>query len=130
MNLVAAAAGAVERMPLPDRITRAGIALLVDRTSRRLRAGGALQERAFAAGMAAFPIALNVDAANAQHYELPGGFFRGLIHWGRGASIRAACYDGAGTLAEAEERPGGDGRARGVAGMVSAFWNWAAAGVR
>jgi cyclopropane-fatty-acyl-phospholipid synthase len=102
VNLVAAAAGAVERMPLPDRITRAGIALLVDRTSRRLRAGGALQERAFAAGMAAFPIALNVDAANAQHYELPADFFELIL--GPRRKYSCCLYDGAGTLAEAEER--------------------------
>ena len=37
MNLVAAATGAVERLPLPDALTRAGIAMLVERTGRSLQ---------------------------------------------------------------------------------------------
>jgi len=37
MNLVAAANNAMERLHLPDRITRAGVAMLVERTSTTMR---------------------------------------------------------------------------------------------
>jgi len=102
MKFLAAAAGAVERMPLPDSITRAGIALLVERTSRRLQHADPSVERAFAAGMAEFPIALHTDDANAQHYELPPAFFALIL----GPRRKYSCcfYDGATTLAAAEER--------------------------
>jgi len=75
MSLIATAIGAVERIPVPDLITRGGIALLVDRTRRRLARLAADQDQAFAQAMAAYPIALHVDAANRQHYELPPDFF-------------------------------------------------------
>ncbi|MBS0562384.1 MAG: SAM-dependent methyltransferase, partial [Proteobacteria bacterium] len=79
MNLIAAATGAatgaVERLPLPDGITRAGIALLVGQTGRKLRRASPDADRDFAAAMDARPIALHPDAANTQHYELPPEFF-------------------------------------------------------
>jgi cyclopropane-fatty-acyl-phospholipid synthase len=101
MNLVAAAASAVERFPLPDSITRAGIALLVERTSRRLGHVDPEAEREFAAAMAQYPIALNPDDANAQHYELPPEFFAHIL--GPRRKYSCCLYDGATTLAEAEE---------------------------
>ena len=71
--------GAVERLPLPDAMTRRGIDLLVDRTRRRLdRADAAAAEVDFCRGMTAYPIAEHTQAANEQHYELPPAFF-GLI---------------------------------------------------
>jgi cyclopropane-fatty-acyl-phospholipid synthase len=102
MNLVAAAASAVERVPLPDRITRAGIALLVERTSRRLQHADPRAEQAFAATMVQYPIALHPEDANAQHYELPPEFFAHIL----GPKRKYSCclYDGAASLAEAEER--------------------------
>ncbi|MCA7119054.1 MAG: cyclopropane-fatty-acyl-phospholipid synthase family protein [Acidibrevibacterium sp.] len=103
MNLVAAATGAVERLPLPDALTRAGIAMLVERTSRRLDRAPPEAERAFARRMRAYPIARTPEAANAQHYELPAEFFALVL----GARRKYSCclYDeGADTLDAAEER--------------------------
>ncbi|MDE2333985.1 MAG: class I SAM-dependent methyltransferase [Rhodospirillales bacterium] len=79
MSLVAAATGAVERLPLPDAITRAGIAALVSRTGRRLDGVPPDAERAFARAMADKPIACSPQAANTQHYEVPAAFFRAVL---------------------------------------------------
>ena len=103
MKMVAAAAGAVERLALPDWVTRAGIALLVDRTGRRLDLVDPDTERTFAAGMASYPIAERPDAANAQHYELPPEFFALIL----GPARKYSCClydDGTETLAAAEQR--------------------------
>ena len=101
MNLIAAAAGAVERLALPDVVTRAGIALLVDRTGRRLERADPDAERGFAAAMASFPIAERPDAANAQHYELPPEFFALIL--GPRRKYSCCLYEDAKTLADAEE---------------------------
>ena len=101
MNLMSTAIGAVERLPVPDIVTRAGIGALVGRTRRRLAAPEPGADRAFAVGMTASPIAEHADAANAQHYEVPAAFF-GLC---LGPRRKYSCcyYDGPGsTLAEAE----------------------------
>jgi cyclopropane-fatty-acyl-phospholipid synthase len=103
MSLVAAATSVVERLPLPDALTRAGIALLVNRTGRRLDRAPADAERDFARAMAAGPIARTPDAANAQHYELPAAFFGHVL----GARQKYSCclYAGqADTLDRAEAR--------------------------
>jgi cyclopropane-fatty-acyl-phospholipid synthase len=102
MNLVAATTSAVERLPLPDVITRAGIAMLVDRTGRQLERNDSEAEKAFAATMACYPIAVRPDAANAQHYELPPEFFALIL--GPRRKYSCCLYAGARTLAEAEER--------------------------
>lgn len=102
MNLVATATSAVERLPLPDSLTRAGIAALVGRTARRLRTAPPEAERDFAAAMRSQPIALFPADANAQHYELPPAFFAQCL----GPRRKYSCcyYPAAGTtLAEAEE---------------------------
>ena len=75
MNLAATMAGMAERLPIPDALTRRGIAGLVGRTDRKLAVLTADAERAFAREMARLPIALHTDAANAQHYEVPAAFF-------------------------------------------------------
>lgn len=75
MSMVPRMIDAVERWPLPDAATRAGIGALVGRTRRKLARPDEVGERAFAAGMAAFPIAEHADAANSQHYEIPARFF-------------------------------------------------------
>ena len=103
MSLIPAAIGAVERLPLPDAITRAGIGALVGRTRKRLAVPDPAFEQAFAAGMDAFPIAEHADAANTQHYEVPAEFFRLCL----GPRRKYSCcfYDSlATTLAQAEER--------------------------
>ncbi len=103
MSLIEAATGAVERLPLPDAMSRAGISLLVGRTGRRLARGEAAGEAAFVADMGAFPIAMHTDAANAQHYELPPEFFAHVL--GPRRKYSCCLYDqGATTLAMAEER--------------------------
>lgn len=101
MTLISAVSNAVERMPLPDSIARAGIALLVGRTSRRLRDRDPSAERAFGAAMAAYPVALHPDDANAQHYELPPVFFSLVL--GPRRKYSCCLFDGATTLAAAED---------------------------
>jgi len=101
MSLVAGLIAWGERTPVPDVLTRAMIAWLVGRTDRSLAAQGAADDKAFAAGMDAFPVAIHTDAANAQHYEVPAAFFLRTL----GPKRKYSCcfYDGPATsLAEAE----------------------------
>ncbi len=103
MSLIAAATGAVERLPLPDLVTRAGIAFLVNRTGRKLDRATAQDERNFLAAMDDLPIAIHADAANAQHYEVPAEFFARVL----GPRRKYSCClygNGAETLAAAEEQ--------------------------
>lgn len=102
MSVVATAVAAVERAPLPDSITRAGIAFLVNRTARKLHRGDTSAEARFAADMAAWPIAVHAEDANAQHYELPAAFFERVL--GPRRKYSCCVYDTDGTLAQAEER--------------------------
>lgn len=102
MSLVAAAVSAAERMPLPDSVMRAGIAALVGSTARRLRSAPEDTERAFAEAMRSHPIALFPVDANAQHYEVPPGFFEKVL----GPRLKYSCClypDARTTLVEAEE---------------------------
>jgi cyclopropane-fatty-acyl-phospholipid synthase len=92
-----------EGYPWPDRLTQAAINWLVGRTQRKLGNAGEDADRLFAAHMSAFPIAMNVDAANAQHYELPAEFFGLVLGPQRKYSCCLYCDD-ADTLAAAEER--------------------------
>lgn len=74
MSLLAPIISLVERAPLPDALTRAGVSFMCEkrrRTVHRDRPGDAL----FAAWMAQRPVAEHTDAANEQHYELPPRFF-------------------------------------------------------
>jgi cyclopropane-fatty-acyl-phospholipid synthase len=101
MNLAAAAASAAERLPLPDTLTRAGIAGLVGHTARRLRHAPPDADQVFAAGMLSHPIALFPEDANAQHYEVPPAFFAEVL--GPRRKYSCCLYPEAGTtLAEAE----------------------------
>lgn len=79
MNVVAAAIGLVERAPLPDAVTKAGIAWLVGRTSRRESEPPDDAESVFAAAMTRLPIAEYPATANQQHYELPPAFFARVL---------------------------------------------------
>ncbi len=103
MGLIAAASKIVERVPVPDPMTRAGIDFLCGRTARSLSRSDADAELVFARGMAARPIAINTHEANAQHYEVPADFF-GLV-LGPHRKYSSCYYDtGTATLADAEER--------------------------
>ncbi|WP_206240194.1 SAM-dependent methyltransferase [Novosphingobium terrae] len=74
MNAVATLIRAAETAPLPDRLTRAGIELLV-RMRRRSLTDPDEHDADFARTMAQHPIAEHTDTANEQHYELPPRFF-------------------------------------------------------
>jgi cyclopropane-fatty-acyl-phospholipid synthase len=65
----------LERLPVPDRVMRAGISHLVGRTHRRTFAAPPGTDAVFAADMTTRPIAEHAAEANAQHYELPPEFF-------------------------------------------------------
>ncbi len=94
-----------ERGVIPDRLARLGMRRLV---ARRLRdeavADGepaAQRLRRFADALRAGPIAVDTQAANAQHYEVPAEFFR--LHLGPRLKYSCALYpSGRETLAEAE----------------------------
>jgi cyclopropane-fatty-acyl-phospholipid synthase len=87
--------------PAPDFIVRPAIAAMVSAARRRLPADPGVEGR-FAEDMARKIIAEHVEAANAQHYELPPEFFRLCL----GPRLKYSCClyaTGAETLAEAEE---------------------------
>jgi SAM-dependent methyltransferase len=103
MTALAAAASLFERLPMPDAVSRLAIEFLVGRTSRRLAVAERDAAAEFARAMARRPIAEHVDAANAQHYELPPAFFDHVL----GPQRKYSCYlydAGAQSLAAAEER--------------------------
>lgn len=103
MSLTALATRVVERAPLPDALTRAGVGFLVARARRQLAAEDSGSDAAFARDMANHPIAENTADANAQHYELPAAFFR--LTLGPRLKYSSCLYGpGAETLALAEER--------------------------
>jgi cyclopropane-fatty-acyl-phospholipid synthase len=77
--LIATAAAAVERLPLPDSLLRAGIAGLVNRTARALGEAPAALTGEFAQAMRDYPIAEHTDDANAQHYAIPPEFFAAIL---------------------------------------------------
>jgi cyclopropane-fatty-acyl-phospholipid synthase len=100
MTALAFAINAFEAAPLPDAIRRAAVARMVANAARGL--GDYAGDEAFAAAMAARPIAEHVQAANDQHYELPPGFFRQIL--GPRLKYSSCLYPrGDEGLAEAEE---------------------------
>lgn len=102
MNLVAGVIGTVERTPLPDAFTLAGIDWLCRRTRRRLERAASSDEDHFVREMTRHPIAAHTGEANRQHYELPPAFF-GLV---LGPKRKYSCCrhpSEATTLAEAED---------------------------
>ena len=87
--------------PAPDFIVRPAIAAMVSAARRRLPTDPGVEGR-FAEDMTRKIIAEHVEAANAQHYELPPEFFRLCL----GPRLKYSCClypAGAETLAEAEE---------------------------
>jgi cyclopropane-fatty-acyl-phospholipid synthase len=102
MSLVTFATGAIERAPLPDVLTKAGIGWLCGRTRRKLAAGGAKAEANFARHIAGEAIAERPDAANTQHYEVPAAFFERVL--GPRRKYSCCLYEHANTtLADAED---------------------------
>jgi len=101
MSLITAATRFVERAPLPDALSKLGVAALVDRTSRSLSGRADPSEIEFARDMDRFPVALHVQAANQQHYELPAEFF--TLTLGPARKYSCCLYPtGDETLAQAE----------------------------
>jgi len=97
--------GLAERRLLPDALVRVGIRRLCASRLREGRANGIeVAELAFqqlVASLRASPLAIDVDAANRQHYELPPEFFRHCL----GPRLKySACWfeHGDETLAQAE----------------------------
>jgi cyclopropane-fatty-acyl-phospholipid synthase len=100
MNPIAAAIRAVEVMPLPDPVTRAGIDFLVG-SRRRSLVSAPDADAAFARAMLERPIAEHTDTANEQHYALPPRFFE--LTLGPRRKYSCCLYPtGRETLAEAE----------------------------
>jgi cyclopropane-fatty-acyl-phospholipid synthase len=91
-----------DRVSLPDAVTRTAIARRVAATAHALESLDPGAEARFAAAMASRPIAVFTQAANQQHYELPPEFFALVL--GPRRKYSSCLYDGAATLAEAEER--------------------------
>jgi len=96
----------VERGWIPDALTRIGIRrLLRERLAEETRGTPDAREAVRAeriAEMRRSPIALEVDAANQQHYEQPVDFFRAAL----GPRLKYSCchwHDDVTTLADAEE---------------------------
>jgi cyclopropane-fatty-acyl-phospholipid synthase len=101
MDLLTAGGLLAERLPVPDSLVLAGIRRKVSQTQRQLAAAGE-NDGAFAAEMAAHPIAEHPEEANAQHYELPPEFF-GLALGPRRKYSCCLYPRGDETLAQAEE---------------------------
>jgi len=101
MSMIAATAGLMERLPMPDGLTRIGISHLVGRTHRRMVAVPPESDADFAAAMREFPIAAHTADANAQHYELPAAFFALVLgpHLKYSSGLYVSEHD---TLAQAE----------------------------
>jgi len=74
VSLLAPIISLVERAPLPDALTRAGVSFMCEKRRREIHRERPGDPR-FAAWMAQRPVAEHTDAANEQHYELPPRFF-------------------------------------------------------
>ncbi len=90
-----------ERLPLPDFMSRAGIATLVGRTDRKLRQRDVQPDGAFVREMAAYPVAEHTDAANQQHYEVPAAFFHQVL--GARRKYSSCYYETPGTTLDQAE---------------------------
>jgi cyclopropane-fatty-acyl-phospholipid synthase len=95
----------LETGTVPDRILRLGIRRLLALRLRQETAGGVeemcARKQRFIAGLRASPVAIETQAANDQHYEVPAEFFEQVL----GPHLKySGCYwpDGVETLAAAE----------------------------
>ncbi len=101
MSMVARVIGAAERAPLPDFLLTAGVDRLVAGAKGKHGAPDPAHDRAFAADMANYPIALHPEEANRQHYEVPAAFFETVL----GPRLKYSCCrfpSAQTTLADAE----------------------------
>ena len=75
MNLI----GLAERRVLPDRLVRAGMRRMIAKRLKSETRGDAdeiaSRQKGFVAELASSPIAIETQAANRQHYEVPAEFF-------------------------------------------------------
>lgn len=75
--------GVVDRGLLPDPVLRRAIRLLLGRRLAEERAGGvegrSARKRQLVASLRHAPVAVHVDAANEQHYEVPARFFELML---------------------------------------------------
>src|SRR6201995_5335266 len=102
MSVMSPIIDTAERVPLPDVIIRAAIHRLCSRTAVRLASGSAESDAAFDREVAARAIAEHMDAANAQHYEVPAAFFAKVL--GPNRKYSSCFYNSENsTLQEAEE---------------------------
>jgi cyclopropane-fatty-acyl-phospholipid synthase len=101
MSLMASTLTAFEGAPLPDVMRRGAIGLLVGNARRQLAIAPPDAEARFAWEMDRRPIAEHTAAANAQHYELPAGFFEACL----GPQLKYSCalYRPGDDLAQAED---------------------------
>lgn len=98
--------GLAERGVLPDALIRQGIRWMCRQRLREQRLGGcerqAERQAQLIAALGRSPVAIEVDAANAQHYELPPAFFAACL--GQRLKYSSAYYArGDETLDQAEE---------------------------
>ena len=98
--------GLIERGLVPDALTRAGIRSLLRKrlASEAQRAGrdAAAWEAEFARAMSASEVALHVDAANQQHYEVPAEFYEAVL--GPHLKYSSCLYERPGATLEDAER--------------------------
>jgi cyclopropane-fatty-acyl-phospholipid synthase len=87
MSLASMMIAAAEHLPIPHLVVRNAINQFCARISALLAADGRETDADFAAKMAHRYVAEHVDAANAQHYELPAAFFGHVL----GPSRKYSC---------------------------------------
>ena len=102
-SVLRAVIAAAESGWIPDQLLRFGIRrFAADRLCDELRRADADALRELVCDLRRSPIALHVDAANAQHYELPPAFFQTVLgrrlkysgaHWPRGVHNLDAAED-------------------------------------
>ncbi|MEX0868728.1 MAG: cyclopropane-fatty-acyl-phospholipid synthase family protein [Nitriliruptoraceae bacterium] len=96
----------IDRGVVPDSLLRGGIRVLLRRRHRTATRGGVAERRARAqaliAGLSAGPVAVAIDDANQQHYEVPAAVFARFL----GPRLKySSCWweDDTAELADAED---------------------------
>ncbi len=98
---------AAERGLVPDLLVRAGIRHLLRGRLRSLDARGDAGQAEWMSRMAESPLAVDTEAANSQHYEVPTAFFEQVL----GPRLKYSCCSwppGVSNLAQAEEQALGE----------------------
>ena len=101
-----------ERGWIPDVLARAGMRRLMrerlDLENARGPEGVNERVRRMISGLRESPIAIETQAANAQHYEVPAGFFH--AHLGPRLKYSCCLYPGGGDLGGGAQAQGGESR--------------------